>query len=158
MLSQGSFSRDVACDDGVCLVSLAWDGVVAVDASDSVNQFRAISHYAGAEFRDDRVPLGQQSLKRHSGAQKVYASTLRPRLFYVEHFNFSSRHFRLEDPLRSVRSRDLYFAELTGRRLGPASCAPPLMLPMMLHCPGPSGFRRTSASSRRVAPDTPKLS
>eukprot|EP00928_Gymnodinium_smaydae_P030999 TRINITY_DN22899_c0_g2_i1.p1 TRINITY_DN22899_c0_g2~~TRINITY_DN22899_c0_g2_i1.p1 ORF type:complete len:813 (-),score=117.51 TRINITY_DN22899_c0_g2_i1:112-2238(-) len=116
MMSKGSYARDVACgDDAVCLMSLTWDGVVAIDSGvdGSANPLQPVASLVNAlPFTDVHIPLGDEHLKLMAGAQKVYPSRKFPRVFYVEHADFSVRHFRMEDWFRSLITRNIYAVRL----------------------------------------------
>lgn len=120
MLTQGGFARDVTCGEGsdaVCLVTLTWDGVVAIDPGSSgrsVNKFRIVASTSSGVYRDDGIPQGRLYLKIHSGAQKVYASRAFSRTFYVEHSDFSYRPLRLGDSLRALQLRQVHIVRLLG--------------------------------------------
>lgn len=118
MLSKGGFARDVACDHldaGVCALSLTWDGLVFVDAGakGSANPFRIIASNVGvAPWSDNYIPHWQAYLRMHSGAQKVYASRLWPKKWYVEHSDFSIRPLRLGDAIRALQLTEVFIAEV----------------------------------------------
>mmetsp|Transcript_5719 Transcript_5719/g.10270 ORF Transcript_5719/g.10270 Transcript_5719/m.10270 type:complete len:813 (+) Transcript_5719:60-2498(+) len=116
MLSKGSYARDLSCGpDGVCLVSLTWDGFIAFDSgvSGSVNKFSVVaSHVNEHPFTIDYVPIDQAHLRMYSGAQKVYSSEIFSRCFYVEHADFNLRPLRMGDVIRALQMNEIYLAEV----------------------------------------------
>eukprot|EP00418_Pyrodinium_bahamense_P084904 CAMPEP_0179062052 /NCGR_PEP_ID=MMETSP0796-20121207/26733_1 /TAXON_ID=73915 /ORGANISM="Pyrodinium bahamense, Strain pbaha01" /LENGTH=787 /DNA_ID=CAMNT_0020758955 /DNA_START=1 /DNA_END=2364 /DNA_ORIENTATION=- len=116
MHSAGGFARDIACDgQGICLVTLTWDGLVAVDsgAPGTANQFTVVARAIGDDpFSSANIPYHLNHLRMWSGAQKVYASKLRPRRFYVEHANFELRPLRMGDAIRAFQLNEVYAVEL----------------------------------------------
>jgi len=117
MLTKGGFARDVACnEEALCIVTLTWDGLVAVDsgARDTVNAFGIIAAYSGHYYGVDSIPQHMQSLRLHSGAQKVYASRRHSRHFYVEHADFSMRPLRVGDTIRALQLTEVLMCELLG--------------------------------------------
>jgi len=83
-MSRGSIVRDISCDaNDLCLASLSWDGVVAIDIGEGANRFRIIAQHSET-FRGEEVPEAAAFARMTSGAQKVYTSSSSPGTFYVE--------------------------------------------------------------------------
>lgn len=116
MLTKGGIARDIACgEDNLCLVSLTWSGLVALDSGvqGTQNAFGVVaSHVDRDPFSSADIPDHQSYLRLYSGAQKVYASKHFPRHFYVEHADFSIRPFRLDDAIRALQLTEIYIAEV----------------------------------------------
>jgi len=88
-MTEGTMIRDVACSsDDLCLVSLTWDGIVAVDLREGPYQFQIVARHT-ADFQMAEAPSSSVDayLKLMAGAQKVYASPSDNRVFYVESWN-----------------------------------------------------------------------
>lgn len=115
-LSSGGVARDVACGpDHLCLVSLTWDGVVALDSGVGINQWYIVAqHVNKAPFSSAELPFGQTWLRLYSGAQKVYASIQHARHFYVEHADFDLQPFMVNDNIRALQMRDIYIVAVEG--------------------------------------------
>merc|ERR1719183_2673965 len=96
-MGKGGFARDVACGpDALCMISLTWDGLVAIDTgvSGTVNHFSIVAAN-GAYVSNPHIPAHLARLRMHSGAQKLYSSKMFARKFYVEHSDFSLRPLRV---------------------------------------------------------------
>jgi len=116
MLSNGGMVRDIACSaDAVCVLSLTWDGLVALDSgtNGTANPLSVVSTYTGLHpFSETVIPAHMAHLRLYSGAQKVYSSRKHLRSFYVEHADFSLRPLRLGDYVRAVQLNQVYMAVL----------------------------------------------
>jgi len=116
MLSPGGFVRDLVCgEDGVCMVSLTWDGLVAVDsgAVGSKNAFGVIAEFTGNyPFSTANIPYHMAHLRLYSGAQKVYNSQTYNRHFYIEHADFSLRPLQVGDVIRALQLKEVYIAKI----------------------------------------------
>jgi hypothetical protein len=115
-MEPGAFGRDLACGkDGVCLVSLTWNGLVALDSgvegSKNAPGIVAASD-PGHPFMTEDIPRHIAHLRLYSGAQKIYASQRHSRHFYVEHADFSLRPLRVGDTLRALQLNQVYLVEV----------------------------------------------
>merc|ERR1740129_220557 len=125
-MSQGSLVRDVTCNvDSICLVSLTWDGIVAVDLADGPNRLRVIAEHSPT-FRGPTVPERISHARMVSGAQKVVPSATKPMRFYVERWNLNATRLRDGATLgRSFESDSVWVVVLEGyHRPAPASDVP----------------------------------
>jgi len=116
-LSKGSFVRDVACNsDNICLASLTWDGVVAVDISNGPNRHAIVARHSAA-FQGPDVPQHISWVRMASGAQKVVASQSKSGRFYVERWSLDMVNFLKGARLSECLNYDSIWAlDLEGYR------------------------------------------
>jgi len=92
-MSQGSIVRDITCNDqDICLASLSWDGIVAIDLARGPNRFRVIAQHSEM-FRGPNIPAQAAFARMVSGAQKVYPSRKTSGRFYVERWSLDMELF-----------------------------------------------------------------
>mmetsp|Transcript_42133 Transcript_42133/g.96754 ORF Transcript_42133/g.96754 Transcript_42133/m.96754 type:complete len:781 (-) Transcript_42133:56-2398(-) len=117
MLSTGGFARDIQCtSEGLCLASLTWDGVVALDGGmqNTVNEFKIIAQHIGdsSTFSGSAIPATMAHYRFFSGAQKIYPSKRFARRFYIEHGDLSLRPLRQGDYISALLLNQVYIASI----------------------------------------------
>jgi len=126
MLSHGAYVRDLACGvGGICMMSLTWDGILAMDGGvdGSVNHFQFLAMTSGnTTFNEARFPNTNRYMRFLSGAQKVYASHVHPRRFYVENTRYSHDDMLAGNSLQMFQKKEMYIAQLEGYTATESCC------------------------------------
>lgn len=139
-MSSGSIIRDVACNvQNLCLVSLSWDGVVAVDMAEGPNRFKVVGQHS-ASFAGWTSAGGLtlapefNYLRMVAGAQKVIPSRSRINRFYIERWNLDLDKFNaVFDIAKSLRFDSVWAIDIDNYvRPSFGAGAPPLFDPAVL--------------------------